>query len=319
MKTKTNLALAIIIMMLFSTNLFAQRETDIEGGKNHPLISRFKGSVIEFYDHKNYDEYTSILGFDEDGKPNKQIDIEGEITRIQYSASKDHSVFEVFKNYEIALKNANFDILFSCSNKTRPSFEYWREIYYREINELKGNSIDPDGRMGYNYLLAKGNNKGKNIYVVLFVSSDNDYDWILTTLDIIEEKPMESGLVTAISIDKGMKELGHVTLAGIFFDTGKITIKAESDAALKSIAEYLNANSNSKFCIVGHTDNAGDFANNMTLSENRAKAVLNELVPKYGVNTNQLKAYGVSSLSPVFSNSSDEGRAKNRRVEIVEQ
>jgi len=57
----------------------------------------------------------------------------------------------------------------------------------------------------------------------------------------------------------------------------------------------------------------------MTLSENRAKAVMNELTTKYGVNTGQLKAYGVANLSPVTSNSTDKGKARNRRVEIVEQ
>ena len=81
----------------------------------------------------------------------------------------------------------------------------------------------------------------------------------------------------------------------------------------------MNNNTNKKFYIVGHTDNAGDFLANMTLSENRAKAVLNELITKYAIKAEQLKAYGVSSLAPIASNSTEEGKAKNRRVDIVEQ
>jgi len=105
----------------------------------------------------------------------------------------------------------------------------------------------------------------------------------------------------------------------LLFDTGEATIKSESEPALKNIAEYLKANPDNKFFIVGHTDNVGDFDNNMSLSENRAKAVMDKMVSGYGVDAGQLKAYGVSSLSPVASNLTEEGRAKNRRVEIVEE
>jgi len=63
----------------------------------------------------------------------------------------------------------------------------------------------------------------------------------------------------------------------------------------------------------------GEFESNKTLSEERAKSVITELTTKYSVNSVQLKAYGIASLVPVFSNITEEGRAQNRRVEIVEQ
>ncbi|RLD84642.1 MAG: cell envelope biogenesis protein OmpA, partial [Bacteroidetes bacterium] len=85
------------------------------------------------------------------------------------------------------------------------------------------------------------------------------------------------------------------------------------------IARYIKQHLDKKFFIVGHTDNVGDFDANMTLSENRAKAVTNELVSKYGVDAGQLKSYGVANLVPITSNSTDKGKARNRRVEIVEQ
>ncbi len=319
---KKPISIFTIILLIISVNVSAQdrRKTDVEGGKDHPLISRFKGSVMEYYEHKNYDQYIIVLGFNENGEPNKKVNVEGEITRIQYSASEDHSVFEIFRNYEIALKNANFNVSFSCSEKSVPvSYEFWYFTYYGDINKLKDNRIAPDGRMGYRYLVANGNNEGKNVYVVIFVSSDNDYDWILTTMDVIEEKPMETGLVTAATIEKGLKISGHTILEGVYFDTGKSTLKIESDDALENIAEYVNSNQDKKFFIVGHTDNTGDFTSNMALSEERAKTVIDELINKYNVNADQLEAYGVSYLSPVSSNSSDEGKARNRRVEIVEQ
>jgi len=319
---KKSISIFTVIVLVISINVSAQdrREKDVEGGKDHPLISRFEGSIMELYDHKNYDQYTLILGFNENGEANKMVDVEGEITRIQYSVSEDHSVFEVFRNYEIALKSANFNISYSCSEKTAPtSYEFWMYNYYGDINKIRDDRISPDGRMGFRYIVANGDNEGKNVYVVLFISSDNDYNWILVTMDVIEEKPMETGLVTAATIEKGLNISGHTVLEGIFFDTGKSTIKEESGSALKIISGYLNAYPDKKFFIVGHTDNTGDFASNMTVSEERAKAVMNELINKYGVNADQLEAYGVSYLSPVSSNATDEGKTRNRRVEIVEQ
>jgi len=126
-------------------------------------------------------------------------------------------------------------------------------------------------------------------------------------------------LVSVDNITGDITMKGHIAIYGIYFETGKSVLKSESEKALNTIAEYINATSNKKFFIVGHTDNTGDFALNMTLSEERAKSVMSELITKYSVKADQLKAYGVSSLVPVASNMTEEGKAKNRRVEIVEQ
>jgi outer membrane protein OmpA-like peptidoglycan-associated protein len=110
-----------------------------------------------------------------------------------------------------------------------------------------------------------------------------------------------------------------VSIYGVHFDTGKWNIKKDSKPALKEMASFLKNHQENKYFIVGHTDNTGDFSSNMTLSEKRAKAVIHALIDDYGVKAQQLEAYGISSLSPVTSNSTDEGKARNRRVEIVKQ
>ena len=71
--------------------------------------------------------------------------------------------------------------------------------------------------------------------------------------------------------------------------------------------------------MVGHTDNVGNFKYNMNLSKRRAEAVVRELTEKYRIKRDRLKAFGVGPLAPVASNKTEKGRAKNRRVEIVEQ
>jgi len=124
---------------------------------------------------------------------------------------------------------------------------------------------------------------------------------------------------TTNNLNDYMLNNGRVILKGIYFNSGGFEIIPESKETLKEISEYLNKNPEKHFYIVGHTDNIGDFIENKELSEKRAKAVMDELVSNYNVNKEQLISFGVSSLSPIATNKTEEGRAKNRRVEIVEQ
>jgi len=147
----------------------------------------------------------------------------------------------------------------------------------------------------------------------------NKDEFTMINQDVITVKNPDIGLVTAKLLSEKIGKNGHLALDGIFFETGKAILTEKSTSALINISEYLNSNKDKKFFIVGHTDNVGNFTANMTLAENRAKAVMNELVSKYGVNANQFKSYGIANLSPMVSNATDNGKAKNRRVEIVEQ
>lgn len=96
-------------------------------------------------------------------------------------------------------------------------------------------------------------------------------------------------------------------------------VKTESQPALAEIAKLLAANPGLKLHVVGHTDSVGTVEANLKLSQARAEAVVQELVTRYHVAAARLRGHGVSSLAPVAPNDSDEGRAKNRRVELVKQ
>ncbi len=112
---------------------------------------------------------------------------------------------------------------------------------------------------------------------------------------------------------------GSASVYGIYFDFNKADIKPESEPAIREIARLLQENKELKLYVVGHTDNIGTIDYNMMLSKARADAVMNELTTKYKISSTRLKAFGVGSLAPVASNKTEEGRAKNRRVELVEQ
>jgi OOP family OmpA-OmpF porin len=140
-------------------------------------------------------------------------------------------------------------------------------------------------------------------------------------LDVIETKAMQSGLVVvnAESLAGDITRTGHASVYGIYFDTGKAEVKPESEATLQEIAKLLQQNPQLKLYVVGHTDNVGNLASNMDLSQRRADAVLSALTTKHGVAATRLHAVGNGPTSPVASNDAEEGRAKNRRVELVKQ
>jgi outer membrane protein OmpA-like peptidoglycan-associated protein len=123
----------------------------------------------------------------------------------------------------------------------------------------------------------------------------------------------------AEAMGSDINSTGHVSIYGIYFDTGKSEIKPESDAAISEIAKLLKNNGALNLYVVGHTDNVGSFDSNMKLSKDRADAVVKALTGKHGIAAARLKPYGVASLAPVTSNDTEDGKAKNRRVELVKQ
>ena len=132
---------------------------------------------------------------------------------------------------------------------------------------------------------------------------------------------MDSGLVAASAAEmaEGIERNGHIAIHAIYFDTGKATIKPESTPALEEIAKLLKANTSLKLIVVGHTDNVGALEMNMKLSADRAAAVAAALGGTYSIEPSRLRAHGVGPLAPVASNRTEEGRAKNRRVDLVER
>ncbi len=137
-------------------------------------------------------------------------------------------------------------------------------------------------------------------------------------LRVVEKKAMEQHIVADAAVfGNDIKSTGHTAIYGIQFDTGKSTIKPESAQAIGEIAKLLKADPGLKLGVVGHTDSVGSVESNIKLSQERAEAVLQALVRDHGIASARLKAYGCGLFAPVASNDTEEGRAKNRRVELV--
>lgn len=139
-------------------------------------------------------------------------------------------------------------------------------------------------------------------------------------LRIVEKKAMEQYIVAdAAALGNDIRTAGHAAVYGILFDTGKSTIKPESAQAIGEIAKLLKADPALKIHVVGHTDNVGDVDSNIKLSKDRSEAVLQALARDHGIAAARLKSYGCGQFAPVASNDTEEGRAKNRRIELVKQ
>lgn len=138
-------------------------------------------------------------------------------------------------------------------------------------------------------------------------------------VDIIEVRPMVQHMVvvSADEMSQTIASKGRVALYGILFDFNKADLKAESRPALGEIAKLMQQDPNLKLHVVGHTDNVGGYDFNLSLSKRRAEAVVAALAREYGIAGHRLTPNGVAYLAPVAANTSEEGRAKNRRVELV--
>jgi outer membrane protein OmpA-like peptidoglycan-associated protein len=140
------------------------------------------------------------------------------------------------------------------------------------------------------------------------------------SLWIIEKAGMQQQVTAdAAAFSNDIRTTGHAAVYGIYFDSGKSEIKPASDPALGEIAKLLKGDPALKLNVVGHTDNDGTLDVNMKLSEARAAAVVQALAGKYGIAAARLKAFGVGPLAPVAANDTADGKAKNRRVELVKQ
>ena len=301
---KAALAFVSFIALSFATGVLAA--ADVAGSSDHPLLSRFPGAVIVKYRQAAYDEYVLPLGSMGREIFTRSEKVKGKYTSMEYSVPEGHSVIEVFENYQQALAKAGFEILFSCV----------KEAECGQIGGYMGAAWYDDSR----YLAAKGGNPTAPTYVALFVHKQGSFNSIGVFQNIVESRSMKTGQITASAADisQGLAAQGKYALYGLYFDTGKAVLKPESDATLEQVAQVLKGNPSLALYVVGHTDSQGQVAANVDLSGRRAVAVVKSLVDRYGIAAKRLTAKGVGPFAPVGPNTTEEGRAKNRRVELVE-
>jgi OOP family OmpA-OmpF porin len=311
---------------------------DLEGSKDDPLVTRYPGAMIVGYLKKPFDETDLIAGAYKDSGAGKltyekTIHVEGAITRVVYLFPQDRSALDVMRNYTDALRKANMSIVFSCdktarggdgdNNFSRNFPDAKLSMQLEHWDNMGDSNAFIDGTNQSRYVLAKSvGADGTVTYVAVYVDPPSDGAGGIF-VEIAKPAPLQTGQVSvnlsAADMAKSITADGRVALYGLQFDTDKTELRADSKPSLVEIAKLLNQDPKLNVYVVGHTDNQGSYAHNLELSQKRSDAIVQALTTQFKISPARLIAKGVASLSPIASNDSEAGRAKNRRVELVKQ
>lgn len=296
---------------------------DLAGSSDHALLRRYEGSMLYMAGGENMGQ-ARIVDL-EGGKPALR-QVEGKVANRFYWGPQGRSALEVHRNFQQALSAAGFRILYACETDQcekakvqRLVQELPREANWKSFDPHVSSIFNSANQPRFHLLSMVKAGPGGNTYVQVALSDHNEYQRVRQFVQIIEPATLEGGKVTVDTraIQEGLQRDGKVALYGVTFDSNKAVIREQSAEQLEQMAQALKDSPAMKVFIVGHTDDQGEFEANIALSHKRAQAVAEALAGKYGIAASRMVPRGVANLAPVASNASDEGRARNRRVELV--
>jgi outer membrane protein OmpA-like peptidoglycan-associated protein len=345
-----------VLLLAFALPNATIPTADKPGTRDNPLLKRYEGSFIVFAERKSFAEFTLPLSRLEEvpdktvgnnnraHEPRNKRALEGIYTRLVYFIPADRSPLEVLRNYQDEVRAKGGKTLFECKgaecggDPARSSGGGGGDSSLAMYLYPAERVTEAQGSNGYcamaehitdqRYAAAEIPSAGAHVSVLTYtIVAPDQYDSCrgfngrtVAVVDIVEAKAREQKMVTvnASEMASAIAGTGKVALYGIYFDFNKTDIKPESDATLAEIGKLLKGSPAMKVLVVGHTDNVGTFAFNTDLSQRRAASVVNALTSRFGIARDRLTPFGVSFAAPVASNRTEEGRAKNRRVELVE-
>jgi len=280
----------LVVFVVLAVPAFAADKAPCEP---NPVFSPFPGETTENCERNKFSQL-QLWGWKTEGDPKSgaaPFKVEGEFWSYRASFAKDAkgqlpATLEVQRNFEQAVVAAK-GVLLNVGNG---------RVVYRI---KKGDDV---------FVGEAGCGGGRGL----------GGDCTGTVHRIIRLAPMEQAVVvTADQIAKSIADEGKAVFYGLYFDTDKAVLKPESTPTLEQIAKWLEANPKNDVFIIGHTDMQGAVPHNLSLSKARASAVVDALVKQYRVKPERLTGEGVGSYAPLTNNTTDAGRAKNRRVEMV--
>lgn len=270
----------LLLTLLISVSVFAQQ--DIEGCNDSPMFPKRMPNYFISECKSNYNEADFNLSAGGEKVERK----EGTMTMIRYdfnfeSGQPKPSALQILKNYENATKNIGGVVVFQNSGEAIGTYKL-----------MKG------GKVTAWVKIECGGNDSNDFYSLTIIQ-----------LEAMNQDVTSSDILTALNSE------GHIALY-INFETGKSDINPDSQKTIDQIVDMLKSNPTLKILIEGHTDNVGSAASNQMLSENRAKSVMNMIIEK-GIDKTRLTSKGLGQTKPVADNNTEDGKVKNRRVEIV--
>ena len=273
-------AAALSLLAVLAAGPTLAGEPDRPGSKDHPVLTRMQDMHIVHYRTNPFERFAFKTG----AGRGAETAVEGQFYEIRYKADAGANVptpLAILRNHQDAIRAVGGKVVY-------------------EDKRYSTLAVAKDGR---------------ELWVLVDTAWGQGYQ-----LTIVEKAAMAQEVQASAEVFRaGLAATGHVEVPGIYFDTGKAALKPESAAAVGEIAKLLAADPALEVFVVGHTDNVAAVELNLKLSQDRAAAVVQELVSKHRVAAARLRPYGVGPFAPVASNDAEDGRAKNRRVELVER
>ena len=285
-------AVACAILCLVSATNAAAQMQDV---KEHPVVRHYPGALIDDFREMAFDS-TSVVTETRGGSVPVRTDVEGAVSTYHYIHQGNVSALQVMRNFETALRDAGFTTILVSRTEGLAGFEDARDGSWFGAFRLERNGVPA-------------------LYVNITI--DPNVGEPNSKVVIVEPQAMQQVYsVDAASMFDTLQQDGRVAVYGVSFDTGRSELRPESETVLVQVLALLESHPDLNLSVEGHTDNVGSPTANAALSARRAEAVRAWLVGR-GVAASRLSSAGHGDTRPVASNDDEEGRARNRRVELV--
>jgi outer membrane protein OmpA-like peptidoglycan-associated protein len=308
---------------------------DAPGGRDHPMVGRYEGSRLTGYLEKAHEAFgiviRPVLAADVRAENNqrrnarKAMEVAGRAIRIRYEGPAERSALEIVRNHQERLGAQGFETLFFCRGQQcgGNGADLFAAIAEHPMTPTGGHGLSSNWQSGV-YLATRLARPEGDVFVTVYTveraATPGTPMMPTTIVDIVETRPMERNrivFVDASAMRRAIEQTGRVALYGITFDFDRAEIRPDSRSTLEEIARFLRENPSVALVVAGHTDSQGAFDYNLSLSQRRAAAVVQALTRDFGIPAPRLTPFGAGMAAPVAPNDTEEGRARNRRVELV--
>lgn len=349
-------ACAALGIGLIASSAFAQElpTSDVSGSFDSDVVGRLPGSLIVSHfttplDQAEFPKSTLKRRSGSTAKnvrivsPDESLNVVGARTRNVYLLKPGVPPFAAARAYEDSLTNQGAELVYTCSgddcggrsgfaggiggNLMSLAYYVWPDSRIVDDKNSAGMCAQTGYIKNQEYRLFRDETKDTTVSIHAYTLNPSQFSdcnknftqLTAVAVDVIapDTAPIELTTVTSDEMQSEISSTGKIALYGINFDSGTDSLRADSADTIDQIAALLKSDGALRLLIVGHTDAQGSFDFNKDLSERRAGSVVRALIERHGIAKDRLFPVGVSFASPVATNDTEDGRAQNRRVELV--